>query len=54
MTPLLMFLLYVTSQSRCSRGFTFVHFENVDDVKEAKEQANGLELNGHKSELISL
>uniref|UniRef100_A0A452F7I4 Transformer-2 protein homolog beta n=1 Tax=Capra hircus TaxID=9925 RepID=A0A452F7I4_CAPHI len=33
-------------QSRRSRGFAFVYFENVDDAKEAKECANGMELDG--------
>uniref|UniRef100_A0A452F696 Transformer-2 protein homolog beta n=1 Tax=Capra hircus TaxID=9925 RepID=A0A452F696_CAPHI len=33
-------------QSRRSRGFAFVYFENVDDAKEAKERANGMELDG--------
>jgi hypothetical protein len=31
-------------QSRRSRGFAFVYFENADDTNEAKERANGLEL----------
>ena len=29
-----------------TRGFAFVYFENVDDAKEAKERANGMELDG--------
>uniref|UniRef100_A0A8D2DKY5 RRM domain-containing protein n=1 Tax=Sciurus vulgaris TaxID=55149 RepID=A0A8D2DKY5_SCIVU len=33
-------------QSRRSRGFAFVYFENVDDTKEAKERASGMELDG--------
>ncbi|XP_075464973.1 transformer-2 protein homolog beta-like isoform X2 [Ascaphus truei] len=33
-------------QSRRSRGFSFVYFENVDDANEAKEHANGMELDG--------
>uniref|UniRef100_A0A3Q4HG77 Transformer-2 protein homolog beta n=1 Tax=Neolamprologus brichardi TaxID=32507 RepID=A0A3Q4HG77_NEOBR len=33
-------------QSRRSRGFAFVYFENTDDAKEAKERANGMELDG--------
>uniref|UniRef100_A0A8C4NH67 Transformer 2 beta homolog n=1 Tax=Eptatretus burgeri TaxID=7764 RepID=A0A8C4NH67_EPTBU len=33
-------------QSGRSRGFAFVYFENVDDSKEAKERANGMELDG--------
>ncbi|XP_040295578.1 transformer-2 protein homolog beta isoform X3 [Bufo bufo] len=35
-------------QSRRSRGFSFVYFENVDDAKEAKERANGMELDGRR------
>uniref|UniRef100_A0A8C6CL81 RRM domain-containing protein n=1 Tax=Moschus moschiferus TaxID=68415 RepID=A0A8C6CL81_MOSMO len=35
-------------QSRRSRGFAFVYFENVDDAKEAKERAKGMELDGHR------
>ncbi|XP_070262735.1 transformer-2 protein homolog beta isoform X1 [Myotis yumanensis] len=35
-------------QSRRSRGFAFVYFENVDDAKEAKERANGMELDGRR------
>ncbi|XP_078518500.1 uncharacterized protein LOC144783362 [Lissotriton helveticus] len=35
-------------QSRRSRGFSFVYFENVEDAKEAKERANGMELDGHR------
>ncbi|CAD7668106.1 unnamed protein product [Nyctereutes procyonoides] len=27
-------------------GFAFVYFENIDDAKEAKEHANGMELDG--------
>ncbi|EHB13067.1 Transformer-2 protein-like protein beta [Heterocephalus glaber] len=35
-------------QSRRSRGFAFVYFENVDDAKEAKECANGMEPDGRR------
>ncbi|XP_048455457.1 transformer-2 protein homolog beta isoform X2 [Rhincodon typus] len=35
-------------QSNRSRGFSFVYFENVDDAKEAKERANGMELDGRR------
>ncbi|XP_075464976.1 transformer-2 protein homolog beta-like isoform X3 [Ascaphus truei] len=35
-------------QSRRSRGFSFVYFENVGDAKEAKEHANGMELDGRR------
>ncbi|KAG5262047.1 hypothetical protein AALO_G00291560 [Alosa alosa] len=35
-------------QSRRSRGFAFVYFENREDAKEAKEQANGMELDGRR------
>ncbi|XP_030642521.1 transformer-2 protein homolog beta isoform X2 [Chanos chanos] len=35
-------------QSRRSRGFAFVYFENKEDAKEAKERANGMELDGRR------
>uniref|UniRef100_A0A3Q3GCD9 Transformer-2 protein homolog alpha n=2 Tax=Labrus bergylta TaxID=56723 RepID=A0A3Q3GCD9_9LABR len=35
-------------QSRRSRGFSFVYFENKEDAKEAKERANGMELDGRR------
>ncbi|XP_062413181.1 transformer-2 protein homolog alpha-like isoform X2 [Pungitius pungitius] len=35
-------------QSRRSRGFAFVYFENCEDSKEAKERANGMELDGRR------
>ncbi|XP_067470112.1 transformer-2 protein homolog beta isoform X2 [Thunnus thynnus] len=35
-------------QSRRSRGFAFVYFENYEDSKEAKERANGMELDGRR------
>ncbi|XP_034050952.1 transformer-2 protein homolog beta-like isoform X2 [Thalassophryne amazonica] len=35
-------------QSRRSRGFAFVYFENSRDSKEAKEHANGMELDGRR------
>ncbi|KAF3843096.1 hypothetical protein F7725_001945 [Dissostichus mawsoni] len=35
-------------QSRRSRGFAFVYFENSVDAKEAKERANGMELDGRR------
>ncbi|KAJ8350356.1 hypothetical protein SKAU_G00254860 [Synaphobranchus kaupii] len=35
-------------QSRRSRGFSFVYFENREDAKEAKERANGMELDGRR------
>jgi len=31
-----------------SRGFGFVYFENEDDAAEAKERANGMELDGRR------
>uniref|UniRef100_S4RU54 Transformer-2 protein homolog beta n=1 Tax=Petromyzon marinus TaxID=7757 RepID=S4RU54_PETMA len=33
-------------QSGRSRGFAFVYFDNSEDAKEAKERANGMELDG--------
>ncbi|KAL7865189.1 hypothetical protein SRHO_G00104360 [Serrasalmus rhombeus] len=35
-------------QSRRSRGFAFVYFENRDDAQEAKDRANGMELDGRR------
>ncbi|KAK6483244.1 transformer-2 protein-like protein beta-like [Huso huso] len=35
-------------QSRRSRGFAFVYFETKADSKEAKERANGMELDGRR------
>ncbi|KAJ8367062.1 hypothetical protein AAFF_G00333360 [Aldrovandia affinis] len=35
-------------QSRRSRGFAFVYFEAREDAKEAKERANGMELDGRR------
>ncbi|XP_031439829.1 transformer-2 protein homolog beta isoform X3 [Clupea harengus] len=35
-------------QSRRSRGFAFVYFENNADSREAKERANGMELDGRR------
>ncbi|KAA8577936.1 hypothetical protein FQN60_008769 [Etheostoma spectabile] len=35
-------------QSRRSRGFAFVYFETSEDSKEAKERANGMELDGRR------
>ncbi|XP_074133843.1 transformer-2 protein homolog beta-like isoform X2 [Sminthopsis crassicaudata] len=35
-------------QSRRSRGFAFVYFENVDDAKKAKESVDGIELDGRR------
>ncbi|XP_026861528.1 transformer-2 protein homolog beta isoform X4 [Electrophorus electricus] len=35
-------------QSRRSRGFAFVYFENKEDSQEAKERANGMELDGRR------
>ncbi|KAM6986021.1 transformer-2 protein homolog beta [Aplochiton taeniatus] len=35
-------------QSRRSRGFAFVYFETREDAKEAKERANGMELDGRR------
>ncbi|KAK5886536.1 hypothetical protein CesoFtcFv8_017562 [Champsocephalus esox] len=35
-------------QSRRSRGFAFVYFETREDSKEAKERANGMELDGRR------
>ena len=34
-------------QYRHSRGFSFVYLENVNDAKEAKGYASGIELDGH-------
>ncbi|KAG8432811.1 hypothetical protein GDO86_017163 [Hymenochirus boettgeri] len=39
---------HIGNRSRRSRGFSFVYFENVDDAKEAKERANGMELDGRR------
>ncbi|KAB0403308.1 hypothetical protein E2I00_000944, partial [Balaenoptera physalus] len=41
-------------QSRRSRGFAFVYFENVDDAKEAKERANGMELDGLAAHAVEI
>ncbi|KAM4559065.1 LOW QUALITY PROTEIN: transformer-2 protein homolog beta [Odontesthes bonariensis] len=38
----------VDQQSRRSRGFAFVYFENTNNAKEAKERANGMELDGRR------
>uniref|UniRef100_F6U355 RRM domain-containing protein n=1 Tax=Monodelphis domestica TaxID=13616 RepID=F6U355_MONDO len=35
-------------QSRRSRGFAFVYFESVDNAKEAREGADGLEVDGRR------
>uniref|UniRef100_A0A673B4R2 Transformer-2 protein homolog alpha n=1 Tax=Sphaeramia orbicularis TaxID=375764 RepID=A0A673B4R2_9TELE len=35
-------------QSRRSRGFAFIYFENTEDSKEAKDRANGMELDGRR------
>jgi len=35
-------------QSRRSRGFAFVYFEVSDDAREAKERANGMEMDGRR------
>ncbi|XP_043931882.1 transformer-2 protein homolog beta isoform X3 [Protopterus annectens] len=46
--PLADVCIVYDQQSRRSRGFAFVYFENVDDAKEAKERANGMELDGRR------
>lgn len=35
-------------QTGRSRGFSFVYYENIDDAIEAKEQCNGIEVDGRK------
>jgi len=35
-------------QTGRSRGFGFVYFDNKDDAEEAKERANGMELDGRR------
>ncbi|KAM6934331.1 transformer-2 protein homolog beta [Xenentodon cancila] len=46
--PLADVCIVYDQQSRRSRGFAFVYFENTDDAKEAKERANGMELDGRR------
>ncbi|XP_023670538.1 transformer-2 protein homolog beta-like [Paramormyrops kingsleyae] len=46
--PLTDVTIVYDQQSRRSRGFAFVYFENREDSKEAKEQANGMELDGRR------
>ncbi|XP_048857821.1 transformer-2 protein homolog beta [Brienomyrus brachyistius] len=46
--PLASVSIVYDQQSRRSRGFAFVYFENKDDSKEAKERANGMELDGRR------
>ena len=36
------------SQTGRSRGFGFVYFDNREDAEEAKERANGMELDGRR------
>ncbi|XP_066517084.1 transformer-2 protein homolog beta isoform X3 [Hoplias malabaricus] len=46
--PLSSVSIVYDQQSRRSRGFAFVYFENKEDSKEAKERANGMELDGRR------
>ncbi|XP_026880626.2 transformer-2 protein homolog beta-like [Electrophorus electricus] len=46
--PLASVTIVYDQQSRRSRGFAFVYFENKEDSKEAKERANGMELDGRR------
>ncbi|CAL8321638.1 unnamed protein product [Merluccius merluccius] len=46
--PLADVCIVYDQQSRRSRGFCFVYFENREDAKEAKERANGMELDGRR------
>lgn len=46
--PLADVCIVYDQQSRRSRGFSFVYFENKEDAKEAKERANGMELDGRR------
>ncbi|KAL6481751.1 hypothetical protein MHYP_G00098310 [Metynnis hypsauchen] len=46
--PLSSVTIVYDQQSRRSRGFAFVYFENREDSKEAKERANGMELDGRR------
>ncbi|MFT7818133.1 transformer-2 protein homolog beta isoform X1 [Arapaima gigas] len=46
--PLSNVCIVYDQQSRRSRGFAFVYFENQEDSKEAKERINGMELDGRR------
>ncbi|CAM9145146.1 unnamed protein product, partial [Lampetra planeri] len=46
--PLADVCIVYDQQSRRSRGFAFVYFENKDDAKEAKERVNSMELDGRR------
>ncbi|PWA31509.1 hypothetical protein CCH79_00002857 [Gambusia affinis] len=46
--PLADVCIVYDQQSRRSRGFAFVYFENTADAKEAKDRANGMELDGRR------
>uniref|UniRef100_A0A8C5A003 Transformer-2 protein homolog beta n=2 Tax=Gadus morhua TaxID=8049 RepID=A0A8C5A003_GADMO len=46
--PLADVCIVYDQQSRRSRGFCFVYFETREDAKEAKERANGMELDGRR------
>ncbi|XP_062383185.1 transformer-2 protein homolog beta-like isoform X1 [Sardina pilchardus] len=46
--PLANVSIVYDQQSRRSRGFAFVYFESREDAREAKERANGMELDGHR------
>ncbi|XP_026767737.3 transformer-2 protein homolog beta isoform X2 [Pangasianodon hypophthalmus] len=46
--PLTDVCIVYDQQSRRSRGFAFVYFENKEDSQEAKERANGMELDGRR------
>ncbi|XP_018581580.2 transformer-2 protein homolog beta-like isoform X2 [Scleropages formosus] len=46
--PLSSVTIVYDQQSRRSRGFAFVYFENQEDSREAKERANGMELDGRR------
>ncbi|KAM9777452.1 transformer-2 protein homolog beta-like [Neosynchiropus ocellatus] len=46
--PLNNVIIVYDQQSRRSRGFGFVYFQNSEDSREAKERANGMELDGRR------
>ncbi|KAM9431711.1 transformer-2 protein homolog beta [Clarias gariepinus] len=46
--PLADVCIVYDQQSRRSRGFAFVYFESKEDAQEAKERANGMELDGRR------
>ncbi|KAM8833347.1 LOW QUALITY PROTEIN: transformer-2 protein homolog beta-like [Synchiropus picturatus] len=46
--PLNNVIIVYDQQSRRSRGFGFVYFQNSEDSREAKDRANGMELDGRR------